>query len=140
MMAPVGFPEGISKTTDQIAATVARDMARPGAGWDIILLDDRPIGEFIYSMKTSDALTFDITIGDFSCQQNGFGSQVLREHLPIVARAQGAKHVVIEVDAANEVALHVYAKVSFKQDPHQAVSWRDSRGQIHEAVALVLSL
>lgn len=140
VMAPVGFPEGISKTTDQIAATVARDMARPGAGWDIILLDNRPIGEFIYSMKTPDTLTFDITIGDFSCQQHGFGTQVLREHLPLVARAQGAKRVAIEVDAANEAALHVYAKVGFKRDPHQAASWRDSSGQIHAAVALILNL
>ncbi|MFD1440492.1 GNAT family N-acetyltransferase [Lacticaseibacillus hegangensis] len=140
VMAPVGFPNGIIKTTDRIAATVARDMLRPGAGWDIILLDDQPIGEFIYSLKTPDTLTFDITIGDFDCQRKGFGTQVLREHLPAVARARGAKHVVIEVDAANEVALHVYAKVGFKESAEQATTWRDDNGQSHAAVVLVLDL
>ncbi|WP_461226026.1 GNAT family N-acetyltransferase [Lacticaseibacillus suihuaensis] len=140
VMAPVGFPTGLTKTVDQITSTVARHLAKPGAGWETIVSGGRPIGEFLYALEAPGVMTFDITIGEFDCQQLGLGTRVLREHLPAVAHKLGATRVAIEVDAHNAVALHVYAKVGFVKSNLPVAPWRDPAGQLHTAVGLVLAV
>lgn len=139
VMTPVGFPDGLKKTQAQIAATFA-SYDRPDRAFLMILDEhEQVIGEFCYEQIDATTFQFDIKIGIFEKQGQGYGEAAVRKGLGLIFERFEPEQIKLEVSADNRPALNLYHKVGFETVRRLENSWVDQKNHNRDSFEMILS-
>lgn len=139
VMEPVGFPNGLSITLTDVYQAIKRYEDIKDSAFLIILSESGvEIGEFAYSKLSKDTYTFDIKIGNYSYQGQGYGKQALLEGINLIKLQKNAKRIEIHVAPENLRALALYESVGFKRIKRIENNWKDQLGNPRSTEVLEL--
>ena len=83
--------------------------------------NDIPFAYLLTSEEGKDAITLDLFICDLNYLGKGLATQMIREFL--ISQFPHVKRVLIDPEATNKRAIHVYQKVGFKIIGEFIASW-----------------
>jgi RimJ/RimL family protein N-acetyltransferase len=109
VMAHAGFPNGLGTTAEKIRESLATDSDETGRR-HIIELNQKPIGEMNYRNIGDKTAAIGIKICDFSQQEKGFGTVLLRMFIDALFTYYDYERVIWDTNVKNERARHVYEK------------------------------
>lgn len=132
IMAHAGFPNGIGETADEIAEKIKKDTEEHRRL--MIELDKRPIGEMSYGRESEDAVEIGIKICDFSEQNKGYGKILLSMLIFSLFEDMGYKKVILDTNANNKRAQHVYEELGFRKLRIRENSWRNQLGELQSSI------
>ena len=133
VMAHAGFPKGLGTTARRIRRSLKKDSDEHCRRL-VIELDGRPIGEMNYRRKDEITAEIGIKICDFSEQNKGYGSALLRMLITTLFRDLGYERIVLDTNVNNLRARHVYEKLGFRRVGVRENSWKDQLGRWQSAV------
>ncbi len=110
--------DGLSNTMEGL------DKFFEGASWGehwIAYDNDTPFAYLLTSQMDEDAITLDLFICDLNYLGKGIAAPMIREFL--ISRFPNVKRVLIDPEATNKRAIHVYQKVGFKIINEFIASW-----------------
>ncbi|MCL2194825.1 MAG: GNAT family N-acetyltransferase [Oscillospiraceae bacterium] len=131
-MAHAGFPNGLGTTAQKIAASLAGDNDENRRC--IIELHGTPIGEMNYRTKGENVAEIGIKICDATQQNNGYGTTLLRMFVRELFSRHGFEKIVLDTNANNKRAQHVYEKVGFERVGVRENSWKNQQGQLQLSI------
>lgn len=132
IMAHAGFPNGIGKTACEIAEDLKEDTDEDRRL--IIELDKRPIGEMSYGRVGEDTVGIGIKICDFSEHDKGYGKILLSMLIFSLFEDMGYKKVILDTNANNKRAQHVYEELGFRKLQVRENSWRNQLGELQSSI------
>lgn len=132
IMAHAGFPNGTGETADEIAARIKEDTDEDRRL--IIELDKRPIGEMSYGRVGEDTVGIGIKICDFSEHDKGYGKILLSMLIFSLFEDMGYKKVILDTNANNKRAQHVYEELGFRKQQVRENSWRNQLGELQSSI------
>ena len=132
IMAHAGFPNGIGKTACEIAEDLKEDNDEDRRL--IIELDKRPIGEMSYGRVGEDTVEIGIKICDFSEHDKGYGKILLSMLIISLFEDMGYKKVILDTNANNKRAQHVYEELGFRKLQVRENSWRNQLGELQSSI------
>jgi RimJ/RimL family protein N-acetyltransferase len=133
VMAHTGFPKGLQITDEKIAKDLEHDSDDTYRRL-IIELNFIPIGEMSYHTKGDNTAEIGIKICDFSAQEKGRGTQLLRMLVDVLFRDYGYNKIILDTNLKNKRAQHVYEKIGFRKIGIRYNSWKDQLGEPQSAV------
>jgi RimJ/RimL family protein N-acetyltransferase len=131
VMAHAGFPNGVHTDVDKLM-----DEIRNGTGNTkrlIIEMDTIKVGEMCYRIIEGGA-EIGIKICDFSYQEKGYGTKVLKMLNGYLFTELKVGKVVLDTNLNNTRAQHVYEKIGFIKTAVRINSWRDQLGVLQSSV------
>ncbi len=132
IMAHAGFPNGTGETVDEIAERI-----KEGTDEDrrlIIELDKRPIGEMSYGRVDEDTVGIGIKICDFTEHDKGYGKILLSMLIFSLFEDMGYKKVILDTNANNKRAQHVYEELGFRKLQVRENSWQNQLGELQSFI------
>ncbi len=132
VMAHAGFPNGTGETADEIAERIKEDTDEDRRL--IIELDKRPIGEMSYGREGEDTVGIGIKICDFSEHDKGYGKILLSMLIFSLFEDMGYKRIILDTNANNKRAQHVYEELGFRKLRVRENSWRNQLGELQSSI------
>ncbi|MDE5892876.1 MAG: GNAT family N-acetyltransferase, partial [Acetatifactor sp.] len=132
IMAHAGFPNGTGETADEIAERIKEDTDEDRRL--IIELNKRPIGEMSYSREEEDTVGIGIKICDFSEHDKGYGKILLSMLIFSLFEDMGYKKIILDTNANNKRAQHVYEELGFRKLQVRENSWRNQLGELQSSI------
>lgn len=132
IMAHAGFPNGTGETANEIAEKIKEDTDENRRL--IIELDKRPIGEMSYGRVGEDTVGIGIKICDFSEHDKGYGKILLSMLIFSLFEDMGYKKVILDTNANNKRAQHVYEELGFRKLQFRENSWRNQLGELQSSI------
>lgn len=133
IMAHAGFPKGLGKTAEDIADDLKNDSDDTHRRL-MIELSQVPIGEMCYINQGNDTAEIGIKICDFSLHDKGIGKVVLSMLISSLFYDMRYKKIILDTNANNKRARHVYEKLGFRKLHVRENSWKDQLGKLQTAV------
>lgn len=139
IMAPIGFPLGLKKTTKQVEEAIA-GYDHPDAAFLLILDEENePIGEFCFERLNERVFQFDIKIGNVDKQGYGYGFAAVEKGIALIFKNFTCQQIQLDVNATNNVALNLYEKVGFQIVQKHVNSWVDQQNKRRDSIELTLT-
>ncbi|WP_289420739.1 GNAT family N-acetyltransferase [Thomasclavelia cocleata] len=132
IMAHAGFPNGTGETAGEIAENLKKDTDENRRL--IIELDKRPIGEMNYSRKSEDTVEIGIKICDFLEHNKGYGKILLSMLIFSLFKDMGYKKIILDTNANNKRAQHVYEELGFTKLRVRENSWKNQLGELQSVI------
>lgn len=136
VMAHAGFPLGLQTSTEAVRQDLSTDSEDTGRRL-IIEADHRPIGEMSYRNKGGDVAEIGIKICDAGMQERGHGTLCLRMLITALF-ADGYAQIILDTNADNVRAQHVYEKLGFEKLRVNHHAWTDQLGRPQSSVDYAL--
>jgi len=133
VMAHAGFPNGLSITPDKVRRDLAADCDETHRR-HIIELDNVPVGEMNYRNKGGGVAEIGIKICDFTKHEQGLGTTLLAMFIDALFTYYGYESVVLDTNAKNTRAQHVYEKLGFVNLGVRHNSWKDQLGEWQSSI------
>lgn len=133
IMAHAGFPNGTGETESQIAATIKTDSDDTRRRL-IVELSDIPIGEMSYYNVGEHTAEIGIKICDFSLHDQGLGKILLSMLISALFDDWGYTRIILDTNAKNHRAQHVYEQLGFKKIAIRENSWKNQLGELQSSV------
>jgi len=132
VMAHAGFPNGVGTTPEQVRKLLESDT--DSSRRCIIELDGVPIGEMNYRDIGGKTAQIGIKICDFSKQNRGFGTQLLKMFIRELFSTYGFEKIALDTNLKNTRAQHVYEKLGFRKVKVEYSSWKNRLGELRSQV------
>lgn len=132
IMSHAGFPNGTGETVDEIAKRIKEDTDEDRHL--IIELDKRPIGEMNYGKEGEDTVEIGIKICDFSEHNKGYGKILLSMLIFSLFKDMGYKKIILNTNANNKRAQHVYEELGFQKIQVRENSWKNQLGELQSSI------
>jgi RimJ/RimL family protein N-acetyltransferase len=129
VMAHAGFPNGLGTSAEAIVQQIKNEPAVR----QIIEIDGIAVGEMSCRNKGSGAAEIGIKICDFEKQEKGHGTLFLRMMISHLF-SQGYEKIVLDTNANNLRAQHVYEKIGFTRLQLRENSWKDQLGRPQSSI------
>ncbi len=133
VMAHAGFPNGLGTTAAEITLQLETDTDQTGRRC-IIEVDNVPVGEMNYRNKGEGAAEIGIKICDFSKQNHGLGTKLLRLFMQSLFNDFGYTKIILDTNMKNERAQHVYEKLGFIKTQVAINSWKNQIGELQSQI------
>lgn len=137
VMAHAGFPKGLGVSPEEIRDSLKADRDETHRRL-MIEKDRRPIGEMNYRNKGSRTAEIGIKLCDFSEQNKGLGTILLRMLIAALFQEMGYEKIVLDTNLSNKRAQHVYEKLGFRKVCVLENSWQNQLGEWQSAVCYEL--
>lgn len=132
IMAHAGFPNGIGCTEQEILEKLLTDT---DVNRRLILdIDGVPSGEMNYRTIADGTAEIGIKICDADQQEKGFGTLVLTLLINYLFVNMGYHTIVLDTNAKNTRAQHVYEKIGFRKVALHLNSWRNQLGEWQSSI------
>lgn len=132
-MAHAGFPNGLGTTAAEIALQLGIDSDQTGRRC-IIEVDNIPVGEMNYRNKGDGIAEIGIKICDFSKQNHGLGTNLLKLFMQSLFNDFGYMKIILDTNFKNERAQHVYEKLGFIKTQVAIDSWKNQIGELQSQI------
>jgi RimJ/RimL family protein N-acetyltransferase len=131
VMAHAGFPNGIHTDANKLMDKIKNetDISRRL----IIEIDSNRVGEMSYRIEDGVA-EIGIKICDFSYQEKGYGTKVLKMLIRYLFEEMKARKIILDTNLNNERAQHVYEKIGFRKSAVRTNSWKNQLGELQSSV------
>lgn len=133
IMAHAGLPKGICITDKEIEKELANDSDETHRRL-IIEVDGLAIGEMNYRNKGNGTAQIGIKICDFSKQEKGYGTELLKMLISSLFDDMGYNKIILDTNLNNLRAQHVYEKLGFRKVAVNYNSWRNQLGELQSSV------
>lgn len=130
VMAHAGFPLGLGKTEQEVAAGLCEGLL-------ILEENGKPIGEANYKVVREGVAEIGIKICIVECQNRGVGRMALSMLIRYLFDV-GFQKVVLDTNLANQRAQHVYESLGFRKLRVNRDSWTDQLGRLQSSVDYAL--
>lgn len=131
IMAHAGFPNGINTDANELKEKLKNET--DASRRLIIEIDSNRVGEMSYRIQ-GDAAEIGIKICNFSYQEKGYGTRILKMLIKYLFDEMKVKKVILDTNLSNTRAQHVYEKIGFKKVAVRINSWTDQLGVLQSAV------
>lgn len=139
VMEHAGFPNGLGQileeTTEEIRAYEGKL-----SQLCILEIDGVSVGEASFGLIGENVAEIGIKICDFSYQNQGLGSELLRMLITYLFEDSelNSKYlvdkIILDTNLKNERVQHVYEKLGFKKVRVNIAAWEDQLGQLQDSV------
>lgn len=131
VMAHAGFPNGVHTDANKLMDKITNetDVSRRL----IIEIDTNRVGEMSYRIEDGTA-EIGIKICDFSYQEKGYGTKVLRMLISYLFEEMKVKKIILDTNLNNKRAQHVYEKIGFRKKAVRINSWKNQLGELQSSV------
>lgn len=133
IMAHAGFPNGTGQTAESIAEKISADTDDTHRRL-IIELENIPIGEMNYRNVGENTAEIGIKICNFSKQNKGNGKIILSMLISSLFNNMGYNKIILDTNANNKRAQHVYEELGFRKLQVRENSWRNQLGELQSTV------
>lgn len=133
VMAHAGFPNGVG-TTEEAVRRGLEKQCEPQSCIQIILFENKPIGEMNYACVGDRTYEIGIKICDASYQNRGLGKKILSVWIEKLFDELGAEKVVLDTNLKNTRAQHVYEELGFRKTSVAYDSGKDQLGELQSFV------
>ncbi|WP_066498990.1 GNAT family N-acetyltransferase [Abyssisolibacter fermentans] len=133
IMSHAGFPNGLGTTVEKIENQLKSDTDQKGRRL-IIEYEKQLIGEMSYRNKGSKTVEIGIKICDFTKQEKGLGTIILRMFIRSLFEDYKFEKIILDTNLNNKRAQHVYEKIGFKQVKINYDSWKNQLGELQSSV------
>lgn len=131
-MAHAGFPNGIGCTEQDILEKLLADT---DLNRRLILdIDGVPIGEMNYRSIADGTAEIGIKICDYNEQDKGFGTVFLTMLINFLFENMGYHTIVLDTNAKNSRAQHVYENIGFRKVALHLNAWRNQLGEWQSSI------
>lgn len=131
IMAHAGFPNGIQTDIDELIDELSKETDKSRRL--IIEIDSNRVGEMCYRIE-KDIAEIGIKICDFSYQDRGYGTKVIRMLISYLFDDKKVKKVILDTNLNNTRAQRVYEKIGFIKTNARIDSWKNQLGLLQSAV------
>ncbi|MEK5253069.1 GNAT family protein [Paenibacillus sp. FSL F4-0125] len=132
LMAHAGFPNGIGCTEQDILEKLLADT---DLNRRLILdIDGVPIGEMNYRSIADGTAEIGIKICDYNEQDKGFGTVFLTMLINFLFENMGYHTIVLDTNAKNSRAQHVYENIGFRKVALHLNAWRNQLGEWQSSI------
>lgn len=132
IMAHAGFPNGIGCTEQDILENLLADT---DLNRRLILdIDGVPSGEMNYRTIADGTAEIGIKICDSNAQDKGFGTVFLTMLINFLFVNMGYRIIVLDTNAKNSRAQHVYENIGFRKVALHLNSWRNQLGEWQSSI------
>lgn len=139
VMAHAGFPNGLGQALEETKEEI---QAYEGKLSQLCILEigSTPVGEASFGLLGEGAAEIGIKICDFSYQNRGYGSELLRMLITYLFedRELNEKYpvdkIILDTNLKNERAQHVYEKIGFKKVRVNIAAWENQLGEPQDSV------
>jgi RimJ/RimL family protein N-acetyltransferase len=131
IMEHAGFPKGLGTTKDAVLYLLKRDSDSDRRL--ILEIDSRPAGEMNYRDVGNKTAELGIKICVLDKQGMGYGTRFLRMLINYLLE-QGYEKIILDTNAKNLRAQHVYEKLGFRKMGVKVDSWRNQLGELQSSV------
>lgn len=131
VMAHAGFPNGVHTDANKLIDKIKNetDISRRL----IIEIESNRVGEMSYRIEEGIA-EIGIKICDFSYQEKGYGTKVLKMLIGYLFKEMKVKKIVLNTNLNNIRAQHVYEKIGFRKKAVRINSWKNQLGEFQSSV------
>lgn len=133
VMEHAGFPNGLGITEQAIVQKLMNDNDDTHRRL-ILEVDSIPIGEMSYYNKGSNTAEIGIKICNFDKQEKGLGTEFLKMLIECLFNEKGYNKIILDTNANNKRAQHVYEKIGFQQVAVRVDSWQNQLGEWQSSV------
>jgi len=133
VMAHAGFPNGIGTTEEDVAKGLVTNTDETHR-LHIIEHENTPIGEMNYRNIGDSIAEIGIKICDTTRQQKGLGTQILTMFIDALFAYYGYEKIILDTNAKNTRAQHVYEKLGFTKIRTNDNAWRDQLGEMQSSI------
>jgi RimJ/RimL family protein N-acetyltransferase len=123
IMAHAGFPNGINTTEEIIKKQILDESDKTTRRWIIEIG-----GEMNYRNKGNDTVEIGIKICDFTKQNKGYGTKIIKMFIEYLFDELKYKKIILDTNLNNKMAQHVYEKIGFKKIRTRENSWKNKLG------------
>lgn len=136
VMAHAGFPNGLGTTAGAVRKQLEENKTGHAANnrRHIILWQNRPIGEMNYHETEPGTCEIGIKICDASMQNKGLGKKILSLFIRALFEEYGYQKIILDTNAKNLRAQHVYEQLGFRKLRINENSWQDQLGDWQSSV------
>ncbi|GHU57642.1 acetyltransferase [Spirochaetia bacterium] len=139
IMAHAGFPNGINTTEEKIKNQILEETDDTTRRW-IIEIDGKPSGEMNYRNKGNETAEIGIKICDFTKQEKGHGTKLLKMFIKYLFEKLKYKKIILDTNLNNKRAQHVYEKIGFKRIGIRENVWKNQLGELQTSIDYELLL
>ena len=133
IMAHAGFPNGLGITPQAIRDDLAGDTDETCRRC-VIELNGKLIGEMNYRNKGEGTAEIGIKICESAEQEKGYGTTLLSMFIDALFHSYGYEKIILDTNAKNTRAQHVYEKIGFKKVGENRDSWKDQLGEPQSSI------
>lgn len=133
IMSHAGFPKGLGTTYEEIEKDLETDSDQTRRRL-IIEYKDEPIGEMSYRNKGSKIAEIGIKICDFTKQEKGLGTTILRLFIRSLFEDYNFEKIILDTNFDNKRAQHVYEKIGFRKIKINYDSWKNQLGELQSSI------
>lgn len=133
VMAHAGFPNGLKTDIDMLREKLGKQKDSLFSKTLIIEINSKLVGEMSFNIDNNIA-EIGIKICDFSYQEKGFGTKVLKMLITYLFNEKSVEKIVLDTNLRNTRAQHVYEKLGFKKICVRENSWEDQLGELQSSV------
>lgn len=133
VMAHAGFPNGLKTDIDMLREKLGKQKDSLFSKTLIIEINSKLVGEMSFNIDNNIA-EIGIKICDFSYQEKGFGTKVLKMLITYLFNEKSVEKIVLDTNLRNTRAQHVYEKLGFNKICVRENSWEDQLGELQSSV------
>lgn len=133
VMSHAGFPKGLGTTCEKVEKDLETNSDETHRMLIIEYIDE-PIGEIGYRNKGAKTAEIGIKICDFTKQEKGLGSIILRLLIKSLFEDYNFEKIILDTDLDNIRAQHVYEKIGFRKVKINYNSWKNQLGELQSSV------
>lgn len=131
IMAHAGFPNGVHTDFNNLMEKIKNETNISRRL--IIEIDFIRVGEMSYTIK-DEVAEIGIKICDFSYQEKGYGTKVLKILIGYLFKEMSVKKIILDTNINNPRAQHVYEKIGFRKIGVRINSWKNQLGILQSSV------
>lgn len=133
VMAHAGFPNGLGTTVANVTAQIEAESDETTRR-HIIFYHDTAIGEMNYRNLGNRTCEIGIKICHTDSQNKGLGKVVLSLFIDGLFNELGFEKIVLDTNAKNTRAQHVYEQLGFQKVRTNINSWKDQLGNLQSSI------
>lgn len=138
VMAHAGFPKGLGITVEEVLLTTKKNQNNLSQLCMFEVNSER-VGECSYRLE-DDFAEIGIKICDTSYQNKGLGTKILQMLIDFIFtddainNSAKVKKIILDTNAKNLRAQHVYKKLGFKKVRTNVDSWKNQLGELQTSI------
>lgn len=133
VMEHAGFPNGLKTDIIKLQESLDKEKSNEFYKRLMIEIDFKPVGEMMFRIENRVA-EIGIKICDFTYQEKGFGTKVLKMLITYLFQEKSVEKIVLDTNLRNTRAQHVYEKLGFKKVCVRENTWEDQLGELQSSV------